>query len=274
MPARRRGGAFCLLGSLFLFGMPISLHAQQTSPSPDTHKPSPRHVASSQTRRHGRAGHHVTPHELAVGHHGNKSYFQRTSYHASTHASSHVIQCVPFARAASGIDLRGDALTWWDKAAGVYARGSRPEPGSVLAFRANRAMRLGHVAVVKKVINSREIEIDQAHWGQNRVSRNIAVIDVSPANDWTAVRVALDNQGKFGSIYPTHGFIYDRQIGENFAAAGEPRALPLNPAPRDLRTPAEQRAIPVLTSIPVADEVAEAPAYGDLAADAPERSLR
>ncbi len=270
MPARRRGGALCLLGSLFLFGMPISLHAQQASPSSDAHKPSPRHVAASQTRRHGRAGHQATHHELAGGHHGNKSYFQRTSYHTS----SHVIQCVPFARAASGIDLRGDALTWWDKAAGVYARGNRPEPGSVLAFRANRAMRLGHVAVVKKILNSREIEIDQAHWGQNRVSRNIAVIDVSPANDWTAVRVALDNQGKFGSIYPTHGFIYDRRAGETFAAAGEPRSLPLNPAPRDLRTPAEQRATPVLTSIPVADEVAEAPAYGDLTADAPERNLR
>ena len=274
MPARRRGGALCLLGSLFLFGMPISLHAQQASPPPDTHKPSPRHVASSQTRRHGRAGHQAAHPGLATGSHGNKSYFQRSSYHGATPASAHVIQCVPFARAASGIDLRGDALTWWDKAAGVYARGSRPEPGSVLAFRANRAMRLGHVAVVTRVINSREIEIDHAHWGQNRVSRNMVVIDVSPTNDWTAVRVALDNEGKFGSIYPTHGFIYDRRVGDNFAAAGAPGGRPLNPAPRDLRTAAEQRATPVLTSIPVADEVAEAPAYGDLGTDAPERSLR
>lgn len=274
MPARRRGGALCLLGSLLLLGMPISLHAQQASSSPDAHKPSPRHVASAQTRRRGRAGHQIVRQDLTTGHHGNKSYFQRTSYNASTHASSHVIQCVPFARAASGIDLRGDALTWWDKAAGIYARGNRPEPGSVLAFRANRAMRLGHVAVVTRVINSREIEIDHAHWGQNRVSRNMMVIDVSPMNDWTAVRLALGNEGKFGSIYPTHGFIYDRPAGDNFAAASDARALPLNPAPRDLRTPAEQRAIPVLTSIPVADEVAEAPAYGDLGTDAPERSLR
>lgn len=270
MPVRRRGGVFCFLGSLFLLGTPISLHAQQASSSQNAHEPPSRSVASSQARRHGRSGHKALPHDLAAGRRGNKSYFQRTSYHMS----GHVLQCVPFARAVSGIDLHGDAFTWWDKAAGVYARGNRPEIGSVLAFRANRAMRLGHVAVVKRVINSREIEIDHAHWGQNRVTRNMIVIDVSPANDWTAVRLALDNQGKFGSIYPTYGFIYDRAVGNNFAAAGEPRALPLNPAPRDLRTPAERQTTPVLTAVPMADEVAEAPAYDTLTADAPERNLR
>jgi surface antigen len=253
----------CLFGSLFLLSLPIASHAQQTSPATNAHKPASRHASAAHTTQHGHYGRRTEP---VSYHRGKKSHIQRASYH--------VLQCVPFARAASGITLQGDALTWWDKAAGIYARGSRPEPGSVLAFRANRAMRLGHVAVVTRVINSREVEIEHAHWGQNGVSRNIAVIDVSPNNDWTAVRVALDRRGSFGSIYPTHGFIYDRPAGTEMADAGKAHAMPLNAAPHDLRSLSEQRAVPVLTSLPLGDELAEAPADGDIGADAPQRSLR
>jgi surface antigen len=124
------------------------------------------------------------------------------------------LQCVPFARAASGIELKGNAVNWWDTAAGVYERGSRPEAGSVLNFRSIGSMRLGHVAVVTNVLNSREIEIDHANWAHagNRsgVSRGVHVIDVSDRNDWSRVRVALGRDGDYGSVYPTHGFIYDR----------------------------------------------------------------
>ena len=42
------------------------------------------------------------------------------------------------------------------------------------------------------------------------VARSIPVVDVSEANDWTAVRVGLGRSGEFGSVYPTYGFIYDR----------------------------------------------------------------
>jgi surface antigen len=125
------------------------------------------------------------------------------------------LQCVTFARAASGIELKGNAANWWDAAAGVYERGDRPEPGSVLNFRSNGHMRLGHVAVVTAVLDSRRIEIEHANWagpGANRggVARGISVIDVSPNNDWTAVRVSLGRGSDYGSIYPTYGFIYDR----------------------------------------------------------------
>lgn len=210
--------------------------------------------------------------------HGLNSHLRRTSYR--------VIQCVPFARAASGIALTGNAVTWWDEASTLYARGEIPEAGSVLAFRANRAMRLGHVAVVSRVINSREIEIDHAHWGENGISRNIAVIDVSPNNDWTAVRVALGHGGSFGSIYPTHGFIYPRPSNSDPENAteqpdsGPTQTIALNPAPRDLRPRAEQRATQVLAVIPTDtsagdNEIAEAPSSaGSVAADAPDRDLR
>ena len=89
----------------------------------------------------------------------------------------------------SGIAVVGNAWQWWDNAAGVYARGSVPESGSVLTFRSNGRMRLGHVAVVSRVINPREIEIEHANWWgpgmHGGVARNIPVVDVSEANDWT-----------------------------------------------------------------------------------------
>ncbi len=165
------------------------------------------------------------------------------------------LQCVPFARDASGIELTGNAWTWWDQAAGVYERGSTPEPGSILAFRANGAMQLGHVAVVSRVVNDREIEIDHANWGGYRggVARGMPVVDVSPNNDWTAVRVGLGNSGEFGSIYPTNGFIYGRPDRGTTVIARTP-ATPrpeLSPAPHDLRPAAEQAD---------GEEVAEAPA--------------
>ena len=168
------------------------------------------------------------------------------------------IQCVTFARADSGIELTGNASAWWYNAAGVYQRGGRPEAGAVLNFRANGAMRLGHVAVVNQVIDARTIEIDHANWGgpgavRGGISRDISVVDVSARNDWSAVRVALGHTGEYGSIYPTYGFIYNRADGGTMVASNPvPSAMPvLNPASRDLRAGMRDGAGD--------DEVAEAP---------------
>ena len=169
------------------------------------------------------------------------------------------ISCVPFARADSGIAVAGNAWQWWDNAAGVYARGAMPEAGSVLTFRANGRMRLGHVAVVDRVINPREIEIEHANWwgpgAHGGVARNIPVVDVSEANDWSAVRVGLGQSGEFGSVYPTYGFIYDRpDTGVMVASTSAPAPqAELNPAPNDLR-PRSERGWQTY------EEVAEAPA--------------
>jgi CHAP domain len=211
---------------------------------------------------HARAAHSFlhrvserTPAEHAAHH-----WVHRVAYHHPAHAWHHVVHearreravhrlawrhpvhrwrmsCVPFARADSGIKLAGDAYAWWGHAAGVYARGDAPVPGSVLAFRANVRMRLGHVAVVSRVINRREIEVDQANWGDGgAITRSVPVIDVSEDNDWTAVRVALGD-GRYGSVYPTYGFIYDRpDTGTMLASARAPAPeLAANPAPSDLR---------------------------------------
>ena len=172
------------------------------------------------------------------------------------------IQCVTFARADTGIELSGNASAWWSNAAGIYQRGARPEAGSVLNFRANGSMRMGHVAVVNQVVDSRTIEIDHANWGgpgavRGGISRDISVVDVSPNNDWSAVRVALGHSGEFGSIYPTYGFIYNRPDHGTMVAANDSGApMPaLNPAPRDLRG----RVAPDTAF----DEVAEAPDSDD-----------
>ena len=141
-----------------------------------------------------------------------------------------------FAKQDAGIEISGNARDWWSNAAGIYERGSRPENGSVLSFRANGRMPLGHVAVVSGVTDGRTIVIDQAHWNSGGITRAIEVKDVSENNDWSAVRVELGHGGGFGSIYPTHGFIYPRPDHGMLQANLTHTPMPtLDPAPADLR---------------------------------------
>lgn len=119
-------------------------------------------------------------------------------------------QCAPFAREISGIQLFGRAADWWDQADGRYARGKAPKVGAVLSFEATGRMRSGHVATVTQVVSSRVIKVTHANWSSGgQIERNVEVVDVSPNNDWTSVRVWYAPIGKVGnSPYPTNGFIY------------------------------------------------------------------
>ena len=65
------------------------------------------------------------------------------------------LQCVPYARERSGVEIYGDARTWWDQAAGRYKRGTTPKPGAVMTFRPTGSMVLGHVAAVSRVAAAR-----------------------------------------------------------------------------------------------------------------------
>jgi surface antigen len=130
-------------------------------------------------------------------------------------APAAALQCVPFAREVSGISIRGNAWTWWSSAEGAYDRGQAPKIGAVVVFKKHGSMRYGHVAVVTRVVNSREVLVDHANWGsrriggRGRISKMVAVTDVSARNDWTAVRVWNTNTDDFGTrVYPTYGFIY------------------------------------------------------------------
>jgi surface antigen len=245
MRARRAGVSTLVLGSLLSLCTPLIGH--DAFASTRSSKSGFHHYAAS---HHAWAGGHRLTRIAIYGKHGHR-------WRQAVRGGG--ISCVPFARSDSGIALAGNAWQWWDHAAGVYARGGVPEPGSVLAFRSNPRMRLGHVAVVSRIINAREVEIDQANWWgagmRGGVSHNVPVVDVSEANDWSAVRVALGRSDDFGSVYPTYGFIYDRpDTGVVVATATAPAPQPaLNPAPRDLRPVAER---PWSTF----EEVAEAPA--------------
>ena len=75
-------------------------------------------------------------------------------------ATAGVLQCAPFAREVSGIEIFGNANTWWNQAAGRYDRGHEPRVGAVLSFASSRAMPVGHVAMVSKIISDREVLID------------------------------------------------------------------------------------------------------------------
>lgn len=125
------------------------------------------------------------------------------------------VQCVPYARLVSGINLSGDAYTWWQGASGVYQRGAMPAAGAVLVLSQTDRLRSGHVAVVTQVINSREILVDHANWIPGQVTQGQAVFDASPANDWTMPRFYNAEYHVYGSVYPAYGFIYN--VGTNAA---------------------------------------------------------
>lgn len=130
------------------------------------------------------------------------------------------LQCVPYARERSGVQIYGDARTWWDQAAGKYRRGSAPRVGAVMAFRPHGAMRLGHVAAVARVIDSRTVLLDHANWSpidgrRGQIERGVRAVDVSPANDWSEVRVWYDPLQDLGTtVWPIEGFIYNERDGD------------------------------------------------------------
>ena len=126
----------------------------------------------------------------------------------------YVGQCVPFARAASGIAIYGDAWTWWDQAAGRYRRGSVPKIGAVVAFAKQSRLPLGHVAVVSRIVEDRVLMLTHANWSlrdgaRGHAEQDVTIFDVSPENDWSAVKVWYsDTNGLGGTVYRVNGFIY------------------------------------------------------------------
>ena len=128
----------------------------------------------------------------------------------TTPAMAQFWQCAPYARTISGIDIHGNANTWWGQAAGRYARGHAPKVGAVLAFASTSRMRLGHVAMVSEVVSDREVRLTHANWSRRGgIERDVRAIDISENGDWSMVKVWYGPQGDLGtSAYPTKGFIY------------------------------------------------------------------
>jgi hypothetical protein len=139
-------------------------------------------------------------------------------------------ECVPFARAMSGIQLYGNAWTWWEQAGSRYRRGQTPRKGAVLVFRPNGVMQYGHVAVVSQVIGPGVLMVTHANWSRiggtrGQVERDVTVTDISPQRDWSRVRVWYhQNEALGGKGYPTYGFIYGDPVTNGVrTAAPSPR---------------------------------------------------
>jgi surface antigen len=123
------------------------------------------------------------------------------------------LTCVPYARARSGLPIRGDAWQWWAAADGVYRRDRSPAAGGVLVLMRTSRLPQGHVAVVTRVVSAREIRVDHANWASGRAkgqeARDQPVQDISPANDWSLVRVWFPPARDYGaSAWPAYGFIH------------------------------------------------------------------
>jgi hypothetical protein len=130
------------------------------------------------------------------------------------------LQCVVYARARTGIDIHGDAADWWERAAGKYARGNQPILGSILVLTGYAGPHRSHLAVVTSMVSGREIRIDHANWfDDGTILKNDPVIDVSPDNDWTEVRVFNPRTHAMGGrTYLVRGFIGPGQGDPRMAA--------------------------------------------------------
>ncbi len=135
-------------------------------------------------------------------------------------------QCVPFARLISGIQIFGDARTWWQQASGRYETGQTPKAGAVICFKPTARMNLGHVAVVSQVLTERIVQITHANWSpiegsRGKIEKDVTLVDVSTTGDWSEVKVWYDpSRDLGGSTYSTHGFIYPDTSARVLAMTG------------------------------------------------------
>jgi len=116
--------------------------------------------------------------------------------------------CVRAVRAMSDFSIQGDAWTWWQHSQGVYGHDRRPAEGSVLVFKKTGRLGRGHVSLVSAVVDKRTIEVDHTWDRSSKIRRGMTVVDVSPGNDWSEVRVWNEPSDTLGSsVYPTYGFV-------------------------------------------------------------------
>ncbi|CUW38956.1 protein of unknown function [Magnetospirillum sp. XM-1] len=183
------------------------------------------------------------------------------------------LQCVTYAREVTGLNLKGDAWKWWEAAQGVYDRGNTPKVGSVLVFKRQGKMSHGHVSVVRGTAGSRVVLVDHANWapfrsaGRGKVTKAVPVLDVSPNNDWSQVRVWYQPSREYGSrVYKTQGFV--SRPGNTVVPASLRTEAPVQPkAKAEIAAPAAAPAvIEAKASVPV-ETPAALPAAAPAAAE-------
>ncbi|ARJ67278.1 hypothetical protein WV31_17195 [Magnetospirillum sp. ME-1] len=168
------------------------------------------------------------------------------------------LQCVTYAREVTGLNLKGDAWKWWEAAQGVYDRGNTPKVGSVLVFKRQGKMSHGHVSVVRGTAGSRVVLVDHANWapfrsaGRGKVTKAVPVLDVSPNNDWSQVRVWYQPSREYGSrVYKTQGFV--SRPGNTVVPASLRTEVPAQPKVKtETAAPAALKAEPTAPAAPAA----------------------
>ena len=149
------------------------------------------------------------------------------------------LQCVPFARRESGVEIYGNANTWWVQAQGRYETAEAPSEGAVMVLHGDNTNARGHVAVVKEQVSPRLVIVDHANWlNGGEITRDVPIMDVSEAGDWSEVRVwNVPGRHWGGRTYRVQGFILNmlteqaraeqvRQTAMLHETAGE--AIPLS----------------------------------------------
>ncbi|MGE0829651.1 MAG: CHAP domain-containing protein [Hyphomonadaceae bacterium] len=134
---------------------------------------------------------------------------QDSTFRPSLASSGPRLQCVPFARRESGVEIYGDAETWWRQARTRFETTDAPDEGAVMVMRGYRNPNRGHVAVVREIINDRLVLIDHANWlNRGEITRRVPVRDVSPRGDWSQIQVwHIPGQHWGGRVYNVQGFI-------------------------------------------------------------------
>lgn len=119
------------------------------------------------------------------------------------------LQCVPFARRESGVELYGNANTWWRQAADRYETTQEPEEKAVMVLEGYNTTARGHVAVVREIVSPRLIVVDHANWlNGGEITRDVPIRDVSEAGDWSEVQVwHVPGRHWGGRTYQVQGFI-------------------------------------------------------------------
>jgi surface antigen len=127
------------------------------------------------------------------------------------------IQCVQYVREHSPVAIRGNAGTWWDQAAGRYRRSAMPREDAVMVMGGTRS---GHVAIVRQIVDAREIRIDHANWlNDGAIYVSNPVKDVSADNDWSQVKVWNIETGTWGvKTYSVKGFVGPEPANDRVAS--------------------------------------------------------
>lgn len=117
------------------------------------------------------------------------------------------VQCAPYAREHSAVNLRGAAASWWGEAQGQYNRTSSP-CGGCAGVSIYRQAAIGPCFCGQTGAKFPPCAGGSRKLGAGEVTHRAPVVDVSPNNNWTRVRVwwsPIHAMGK--TVYPVYGFI-------------------------------------------------------------------